>query len=133
VEPDLVEAYGLILWPDLAGRPIRSPTSGCEEPPECVVICAHPATGTAKAIGPQRVRAGVQQPRTVAPMLRRRIDEELIDCAVHTRVGILILAGHCGGESHDPRAVSRDQNPERCLRGPLNGRTPRVGHLRQRD
>lgn len=117
MEPDLFEAYRLVLWSDLPRRPIGSPTSSSEEPAEPVVACVHPAIGTAKAIGPERVRAGVQQPRTMASMLRRRIHDELIDGAVQTRVGILILTGHSGGESHDASAVGRDQDPEGRLRG----------------
>jgi hypothetical protein len=64
-------------------------------------------------------------------MLRCRIHDEYLDRTVDTRVGIVILARHRAGESHDPLAIGRDQNPERCLWGPLNGRTPRVRHLRQ--
>ena len=85
----------------------------------------------AKSVGPQRVRAGVQEPGAVASMLRRRIHDELLDGAVQARVGIVILAGHCGGESDDSRAVGRDKDAERCLRRSLNGRAPRLGHLRQ--
>jgi hypothetical protein len=131
VEPDLLEAYGPILWADLPRGAVSCPARSGEEPPQCVVTLVHPETSTAKAIGPQRVRAGVQQPRAVASMLRRRIDNELVDRTVDTRVGIVILARHRAGESHDTLAVGRDQNPERCLRRSLNGRTPRVGHLGQ--
>lgn len=124
MKPDLLQAYGLILWPDLPGRPIRSPTSSSEEPLECFAICVHPARGAVEAICPQRVGAGVQQPRTVATMLRRRVHHELIDRAVPTRIRVVILVGHGGGESHDSRAIGRSQDPEGCLRGSLDGRTP---------
>jgi hypothetical protein len=67
----------------------------------------------------------------VASMLRCRIHNEYIYRAVDSRVGIVILAGHSGGEPHDSLAVSRDKDAERCLRRPLNGCAPRVGHLRQ--
>ena len=131
VEPDLFEAYGLVLWADLSACPISSPTSSGEKPLECLAICVHPARGAVKAICPQRVGARIQQPRTVASMLGCRIHNELIDRAVDTGVGIVILAGHGAGESHDSRAVGRGKNPEGCLRRAFNGRTPRVGHLRQ--
>jgi hypothetical protein len=131
VEPDLFEAYGLILRADLPHGTVSSPAGSGEEPLQRVVPSVHPETGTAKAIGPQRVRTGVQQPRAVASMLRSRIHNKLVDRTVHTRVDIVILARHCAGESHDPLAIGRDQNPERCLRRSLNGRTPRVGHLGQ--
>jgi hypothetical protein len=64
-------------------------------------------------------------------MLRRRIHNEHLDRTVDTRVGIVVLARRRAGESHDPLAVGRDQHPERRLWGSLNGRTPRIRHLRQ--
>jgi hypothetical protein len=131
VEPDLIEAYGFILWADLPRGTVSSPAGSCEEPLQRVVTCVHPATSAAKPIGQQRVRARVQQPRTVAAMLCRRIHNEHLDRTVSTRVGIAILARHGAGESHDSSAIGRDQNPERRLRGSLNGQTPRLGHLRQ--
>jgi hypothetical protein len=131
MEPHLFQAHRLILWADLARSPIRSPTSSGEKPPESVVFCVHPAAGTAISIGTQRIRARVQQPRAVAPMLGGRIHHELIDRAVHAWVRIVILARHGGGESHYALTVGRDQNPKRRLRRSLNCRTPRVGHLRQ--
>ena len=67
----------------------------------------------------------------MAPMLRCRIHNELLDRAVQTRVRIGILAGHGGGESHDSLAVDRDEDAERCLRRSLDCGTPRVGHLHQ--
>ena len=45
----------------------------------------------------------------MASMLRRRINNELTDRAVRTRVRIVILTGHGGGKSHGARAVGRDQ------------------------
>jgi hypothetical protein len=63
-------------------------------------------------------------------MLSRWIHDELIDCAVHTLVGIVILARHGRGEAHHSRTVSRDKDAERSLRRPLNGRAPGVSHLR---
>ena len=131
MEPDLFEAYGLILWADLPRGAVSRPARSGEEPPQRVVTCVHPETSMAEAVGPQRVRAGVQQPRAVASMLRRRIHNELIDRTVDTRIGIVILARHRAGESDDPLAIGRDQNPECCLRRSLNGGTPRVGHLGQ--
>jgi hypothetical protein len=131
VEPDLFEAYRPILGADLPRGAVGRPAGGGEESPQCVVARVHPETSTAKAIGPERVRAGVQQPGAVASMLRGRINNELVDRTVDTRVGIVILARHRAGKSHDPLAVGRGQNPERCLRRSLNGRTPRLGHLYQ--
>ena len=82
MQPYLLEAYGLVLWTDFARRSIGGPTSSGEEPMERVVVCIHPATSTAESVGPQSVRAGVQEPRAVAPMLRRRIHNEQVDRAV---------------------------------------------------
>jgi hypothetical protein len=62
VEPDLSEAYRLILRADLPCGAVSSPTGSGEEPLQCIVTPIHPEASTAKAIGPQRVRAGVQQP-----------------------------------------------------------------------
>ncbi len=56
----------------------------------------------------------------MAAMLRRRIYDEHIDCAVHTLVGIVILAGRGRGEAHHSRTVSRDKDAERSLRRSLN-------------
>ena len=67
----------------------------------------------------------------MASMLSRRIHDQLVDCAVHTLVGIVILVRHGGGEAHQSRTVSRDKDAKRSLRGPLNGRAPGVSHLRQ--
>ena len=131
MEPDLFEAYGPILWANLPRGAVSRPPGSGEESPQRVVTCIDPKTSTAKAIGAKRVRAGVQQPRTMASMLRRRIHNELIDRTIDTRVGIVILARHRAGESHDALAIGRDQNPECCLRRSLNGGTPRVGHLGQ--
>jgi hypothetical protein len=66
----------------------------------------------------------------VASMLRRWIHDEHLDCAVHTLVGIFILARHRRGEAHHSRTVSRHKDAERSLGRPLNGRAPGVGHLR---
>ena len=131
MESDLFEANRPILWANLPRSAVSRPAGSGEEPPQRVVTCVHPERSAAKAIGPQRVRTGVHQPRAVASMLRRRIHNELLDRTVDTRVGIVILARHRAGESHDPLAIGRHQNPERCLRRSLNGRTPRVGHLGQ--
>lgn len=131
MEPYLLEAYGLILWADFPRRTVGSPTSSSEELAQRVVIGVHPPAGTGEAIGSQGVRAGVQEPRAVASMLRRRIHNEYLDRAVDGRIGIAILAGHGGGETHDSLAVSRNKDAERCLRWPLDGCAPRVGHLRQ--
>jgi hypothetical protein len=127
----LFEAYGFVLWADFPLRTVGSPTSSGEEPVERVVVGVHPPAGTSKSVGPQSIRTGVQKPRAMTSMLRRWIHNEHLDRAVDSRVGIVILAGHRGGEPHDSLAVSRHKDAERCLRGPLNGRAPRVGHLRQ--
>ena len=131
MEPYLLEAYGFVLWADFPCCTVSSPTGSGEEPAERVVVCVHPPAGTGKSIGTQGVRAGVQEPRAMASMLRCRIHNELIDRTVDTRIGIVVLAGHGGGEPDDSLAVSSDQDAKRCLRGPLNGCAPRVGHLRQ--
>jgi hypothetical protein len=131
VQPDLLEAYRPVLGPDLPLRSIGGPAGFAEERPQCVVGCVHPATSTAKSVGPQCVRAGVQESRAMASMLRRRIHHEYLDCTVHTLVGVVILAGHRGGKAHHTRAVSRNKDTERSLRRSLDGRAPGVGHLRQ--
>ena len=130
MEPYLLEAYGPVFWPDFPGGPIGGPTGSDEESVERVVGRVHPATSTVKSVGPQCVRAGVQEPRAMASMLSRRIHDQLVDC-VHTLVGIVILVRHGGGEAHQSRTVSRDKDAKRSLRGPLNGRAPGVSHLRQ--
>jgi hypothetical protein len=124
VQPYLLEAYRLVLWPDLPRRPIGSPTGSNEEPAERIVGRVHPAPSTVKSVSPKCVCAGVQEPRAMASMLRRRIHDEHIDCAVHTLVGIVILARHRRGEAHHSRTVSRNKDAERSLRRSLNGRAP---------
>ena len=131
MEPHLLEAYGFVLRADFPCCTVSSPTSSDEEPAKRVVVCVHPPAGTGKSVGPQGVRARVQEPRAVASMLRRRIHNEYLDRAVDSRIGIAILAGHGGGKTHDSLTVSRNKDAERCLRWPLDGCAPRVGHLRQ--
>ena len=77
MEPYLLEAYGLVLRADFPCCTVSSPTSSGEEPAERVVVCVHPPAGTGKSIGAQGVRAGVQEPRAMASMLRCRIHNEL--------------------------------------------------------
>jgi hypothetical protein len=124
VQPHLLEAYRPVLWPDFARRPIGGPTGSVKERPQRVVGCIHPATSTAKSVGPKGVRAGVQQSGAMASMLRRRIHDEHLDRAVQTLVGVVIWAGRGGGDAHHSRAVSRDKDTERSLRRSLNGRAP---------
>ena len=68
----------------------------------------------------------------MALMLGHRIDDERIDGALLAPVGIVILARHRGGEPDDALPISRDEDPEGRLGGPLNGSPPRIDHLRQR-
>ena len=130
MQPYLLESYRLILRPDFPRRPIGSPAGKGEELAERVGGGVHPATSTVKSVGAQCIRAGVQEPRAMSPMLRRRIYHKLVDCAVHTLLGILILARHGRGEAHHSRSVSRDKDAERSLRRSFNGQAPGVGHLR---
>ena len=131
MQPDLFEAYRPVFWPDLPRRPIGGPASFAEERPQCIVGCVHPATSTAKSVGPECVRAGVQKSRAMASMLRRGIHHEHLDCTVQTLLGVVILAGHGSGKAHHSCAVSRDKDTERSLWRSLDGRAPGVGHLRQ--
>ncbi len=132
MEPHLLEAYGFILWADLPGSPIGSPTRSGEKPAESVVGCIHPAARPDKTISAQRVGTGVQQPRSMALMLGRRINHELINRALGASVRIIVLVGHGGRESHHTLAISCDKNPERRLGRLLDRLTPGVDHLRQR-
>lgn len=132
MEPHLLEAYGFIVWADLPSSPIGSPTRSSEKPAESVVGRIHPAARPDKTISAQRVRRGVQQPRSMALMLGRRINHELIDRALDTSVRILVLVGHGGRESHHSLAIGCDKNPECGLRRLLDRLKPGVDHIRQR-
>ena len=120
MKPYLLEAYGLILRPNLPSGAIGRPTGGGEKSAECVVSCPHPATGPDEAIGTQSVGAGIQQPRSMALVLGRGVDHELINCTLNARVGVLILVGHCRREADDSLTVGRDKNPKCGLRWSLN-------------
>ena len=124
MEPYLLEAYGFVLWADFPCCTVSSPTGSGEEPAERIVVCVHPPAGTGKSIGTQGVRAGVQEPRAMASMLRRRIHDEHFDRAVQALLGVVIWAGHRGRKAHHSRAVSRDKDTERSLRRSLNRRPP---------
>ena len=132
MEPHLLETYGFILRADLPTSPVGSPTRSREKTAERVVGCIHPAARPDKTISAQRVGTGVQQPRSMALMLGRRINHELINRAVGTPVSILVVVGHGGRESHHSLAIGCDKNPERRLGRLLDRLTPDVDHLRQR-
>ena len=132
MEPHLLEAYGFILWADLPNGAIGSPTCSSEKPAQGIVGCVHPAARPDKPISAQRVGAGVQQPRSMALMLGRRIHDELINRPPGASVRILVLVGHGGRESHHSLAIGCDKNPERGLGRLLDRLTPGVDHVRQR-
>ena len=133
MEPHLLEAYGFIVWADLPSGPIGSPTRSSEKPAESVVGRIHPAARPDKPISAQRVRAGVQQPRSMALMLGRRIHHELINRALgtsgpHPRPGWAWWSRI--PTTRWPSVATRTRN---VASGRLLDRlTPGVDHVRQR-
>jgi hypothetical protein len=127
----LFEADRLILGSDLSSGTVGSPAGSGEKTPQFVVGSIHPTGGSEEAVGSERVGAGIQQPGSMSLVLGWRIDYELIDRALLTTVGVVILVGHRGGETDNSLALDCDQNPEAGLRWSLNGRTPGLDHLSQ--
>ena len=131
MQPQLLEAYGFILRADLPGSAIQCPAGRDQEQAEGLVLGIHPAGSPDKSICSQSVGAGVEQPGAVALMLGRRIDDERIDRAVLTSIGIIILARHRGGESDDSLPVGRNEYPECRFGRSLDRDPPSVDHVGQ--
>lgn len=131
VESYLLEAYGLIFGADLPRGAVGRPTGGNEKSAEGVICCIHPAISPDEAVSTQSVGAGIQQPRSMALVLGRGIDHELINRTLRTPVGIRILVRHRRREPDDSLAVGRDKNSERGLRWSLDGQPPGVDHVSQ--
>jgi len=127
----LFEADRLILGSDFSGGTVCSPVCSGKKTPQFVVGSIHPAGGSEEAVGSERVGTGIQQPGSMSLVLGWRIDYELIDRALLTTVGVVILVGHRGGKTDNSLAVDCDQNPEAGLRWSFNGSTPGLDHLSQ--
>ena len=98
-----------------------------QEASQRVVGAPDPPGGTDEAVCPQRVDAGLQQPRAVALPLRERVDGELGHRAVLGRGAVRVVAGADRGEADHPvppgiAGVDGHQHPQRRQR-----RTPDRG------
>jgi hypothetical protein len=91
LQPDLFEADRLILGSDFSGGTVCSPVCSGKKTPQFVVGSIHPAGGSEEAVGSERVGTGIQQPGSMSLVLGWRIDYELIDRALLTTVGVVIL------------------------------------------
>jgi len=133
METDLIDMHGFVVWSDFPGSPLRSPASSRQEPPEFLIPSIHPPRGPDEAVGTQRVGTGVEQPGSMALVLCRGIDDERLDRALLTWVGILVLTRHSGREADHPLSVRCDENPKSCPWRSFDGSAPGLHHLGQRN
>ena len=104
-----------------------------EEAAQRVICGVHPPGGSHEGVRPQRVDAGVQQPRAVAHPLGLRVDHELRNDRILAGFCVRIIRRTDGGETHHPFVPESHQHPELRQRRAQDGLLPAIGHAGQVD
>ena len=89
-----------------------------------VVVGPQPVAYADEAVRPQGVDAGVQQPGAVTAAPGGRIDDQLVDRSVRAGVGVGVLTGQGGGQTHHLPLGDRHQDPPAGLGWPGDGAVP---------